>query len=313
MARPQQDGLLYFSLDTDFFFADKRICSLRVRYGADGVLFYIYILTEVYRNGYYLKWDNDAIEGAMVTLNFKEGLIKQVVAFLVGRSLLVQRTLANSDTVLTSPGIQKRYQEAAKTFRRDVIVDSEIWLLEKEETATFIKFTQKSANNEKSANNYGKNGNKYSKNDTKKKKEKEIKENKREREGEEPVSDETEPVPPRSQCNVIKKQIYGEYNNVLLTDEEFQKLQTEFLDYQSRIDRLSSYMASSGKTYDNHYATIRSWAKEDAGRGRKEQTLPPANAVTKSAMAYTNYSQRQYSQEEWDDMEMKLLAVAVQQ
>ena len=170
MARPQQDGLLYFSLDTDFFFADKRICSLRVRYGADGVLFYIYILTEVYRNGYYLKWDDDAIDGAIVTLNLKEGLIKQVVAFLVGRSLLVQRTLANSDTVLTSPGIQKRYQEAAKTFRRDVIVDSEIWLLEKEETATFIKFTQKSANNEKSANNYGKNGNKYSKNDTKKKK-----------------------------------------------------------------------------------------------------------------------------------------------
>lgn len=59
------------------------------------------------------------------------------------------------------------------------------------------------------------------------------------------------------------KHKHGEYNNVLLTDEEFLKLQNEFPDYDERIERLSSYVASTGKSYKSHYATIRNWAKKD--------------------------------------------------
>ena len=54
----------------------------------------------------------------------------------------------------------------------------------------------------------------------------------------------------------------GEYNNVLLTDEDLDKLKAEFTDWQARIERLSSYMASTGKSYKNHLATIRNWAKK---------------------------------------------------
>ena len=64
---------------------------------------------------------------------------------------------------------------------------------------------------------------------------------------------------------------YGMYENVLLSDEELQKLQAEFpADYQSRIERLSEYMASSGRRYKNHLATIRSWARRDS----KQSKLP---------------------------------------
>lgn len=57
---------------------------------------------------------------------------------------------------------------------------------------------------------------------------------------------------------------YGEYKNVLLSDEEYGKLMTEFPnDYDQRIERLSGYIASTGKTYKNHLATIRNWAKRD--------------------------------------------------
>lgn len=56
---------------------------------------------------------------------------------------------------------------------------------------------------------------------------------------------------------------YGEYNNVLLSDEEMAKLQSEFPDWEERIERLSSYIASTGKTYKNHLATIRNWARND--------------------------------------------------
>lgn len=57
---------------------------------------------------------------------------------------------------------------------------------------------------------------------------------------------------------------YGEYSNVLLSDEELEKLKAEFpTDYQERIDRLSEYMQSTGTAYKGHLATIRIWAKRD--------------------------------------------------
>ena len=57
---------------------------------------------------------------------------------------------------------------------------------------------------------------------------------------------------------------YGAYENVLFTDEEFQKLTEEFpADWSGRIERLSEYIASTGKRYKNHLATIRSWARKD--------------------------------------------------
>ena len=59
------------------------------------------------------------------------------------------------------------------------------------------------------------------------------------------------------------KHKYGEYNNVLLTDDEFEKLKAEYPDYAERIERLSSYVASTGKSYKSHYATIRNWARKD--------------------------------------------------
>ncbi len=59
---------------------------------------------------------------------------------------------------------------------------------------------------------------------------------------------------------------YGMYKNVLFTDEEYQKLQEEFPhDYTERIERLSEYIASTGKKYKSHLATIRSWARKDTG------------------------------------------------
>ena len=67
---------------------------------------------------------------------------------------------------------------------------------------------------------------------------------------------------------------YGEYNNVLFTDADLEKLKAEFPnDWQQRIDRLSEYIASSGKKYSNHLATIRSWARKDKKEQKKPETI----------------------------------------
>ena len=57
---------------------------------------------------------------------------------------------------------------------------------------------------------------------------------------------------------------YGHYSNVLLSDEDLKKVKAEFPDdWAERIERLSEYIASTGKTYKNHLATIRSWSRKD--------------------------------------------------
>lgn len=69
---------------------------------------------------------------------------------------------------------------------------------------------------------------------------------------------------------------YGEYQNVLLTDEDYAKLQAEFpTEYESLIERLSAYMASTGRAYKNHLATMRNWAWRDLEKGTARSSPIP--------------------------------------
>lgn len=64
-----------------------------------------------------------------------------------------------------------------------------------------------------------------------------------------------------------QKHKYGQYQNVLLSDDELEKLKTEFPgDWEERIERVSEYCASKGVTYKNYLATIRTWARKDRPR-----------------------------------------------
>jgi len=62
----------------------------------------------------------------------------------------------------------------------------------------------------------------------------------------------------------LDKRKYGEFQNVLLTDEQYQKLKDQFGDKaQVLIENLSSYMESRGKKYKGHYATILNWSSRE--------------------------------------------------
>ena len=70
--------------------------------------------------------------------------------------------------------------------------------------------------------------------------------------------------------------VYGLYRNILLTDEELKALKAEFPnDWQQRIEKLSEYIASSGKVYDSHLATIRIWAKADEEKQKAAEAVKP--------------------------------------
>ena len=70
---------------------------------------------------------------------------------------------------------------------------------------------------------------------------------------------------------------YGEYQNVLLSDADLEKLKEEFPhDWQSRIENLSSYIASTGKSYKNHLATIRNWARKETPKQQQRTGNSPS-------------------------------------
>lgn len=61
------------------------------------------------------------------------------------------------------------------------------------------------------------------------------------------------------------RRCFGQYQNVFLSDSELADLQSIYPgQYEDYINRLSAYMASNGKHYANHYATIRKWLDEDS-------------------------------------------------
>jgi len=68
---------------------------------------------------------------------------------------------------------------------------------------------------------------------------------------------------------------YGRYKNVILTEMELSELQAELPDkWEYYIDRLSGYIASTGKKYKNHAATIRRWAADDTAKAAPKKGIP---------------------------------------
>ncbi len=73
----------------------------------------------------------------------------------------------------------------------------------------------------------------------------------------------------------IAPAVFGRYQNVFLSSGELAELQADFPTvWQEYIERLSEYMASTGRTYKSHAATIRRWAAEDL---RKTNNIPSYN------------------------------------
>ncbi len=76
-----------------------------------------------------------------------------------------------------------------------------------------------------------------------------------------------------------KKNKYGEYKHVLLTDEEYQKLKNEFPDTDDAITFLDEYIEMKGTQYKSHYLALRKWVfdaieeEKQKKKGNKDEFL----------------------------------------
>ena len=175
MGRLPEEGLKYFPLSVGFF-SDRRIRRLISEFGGNGALLYLYLIAEAYKSkGYYLVWDMDTQDAIVADLGVSEGFIKQVITYCVSRTLLIESTLADGVTVITSPGIQERFQEIKKTLKRDISVEREIWVLSEENTEPCIKFAKNENKSQKKRDKSGINCDKSEINPIKERKVKEKK------------------------------------------------------------------------------------------------------------------------------------------
>lgn len=175
LARPQKTGLDYFPVDVDIF-SDTKIRIVMARFGADGFAFYMYLLSRIYRDGFCVKADEDFILIASADLQMSREKIGQMLSFFLDRSLL-DSILFKADKILTSSGIQKRYQEAVKSraSKNAVTVDGRYWLLKTDETESFIQVRQPESFSEKNPSKSEKNPSKSENNPLKESKGKKSK------------------------------------------------------------------------------------------------------------------------------------------
>jgi len=91
--------------------------------------------------------------------------------------------------------------------------------------------------------------------------------------------------PPKPKKPVKHK--YGEYNHVLLTDDQLSKLQLDYPNWEFMIKNLDEYIEMKGAKYKNHYLTMKTWERKNK---KKEK---PLSAIEKV--------RQQTSQEETDN------------
>ena len=172
-------------------------------------------------------------------------------SFFLKRSLF-DDTLFKADKILTSKGIQRRYQEAIKqrALKNPVQVDAKFWLLEKEETQSFIK-VRPNENYSENNRNFSKNNDSFSVNNPHKVKESKVNKSKVNESSVGDAENETETT-------------YGQH--IRLKPSEYSELCGKYgekviSDYIGRIDH---YLEESGKRpYKNHYRTIMDWLQKD--------------------------------------------------
>jgi DnaD/phage-associated family protein len=113
MARPTKEGLDYFPFDVDFD-TNEKTEAIMGEFGAKGTLIFIYLLSAIYRKGYFLQWTELAKNQLANRVDGATGeLVQQVVDRLVAYGTF-DKGLFNSAEVLSSQRIQQTYLDATK-------------------------------------------------------------------------------------------------------------------------------------------------------------------------------------------------------
>lgn len=121
MARPIKHGLDYFPFDVDLF-SDEKMVAISGEFGIKGEITTIKLLCAVYRNGYFIEWTEMMKFKLLKELpGVSADLLEQIIRRLVKWEFF-DKDLFDSASILTSKGIQRRYQAiSTKMHRKNAI------------------------------------------------------------------------------------------------------------------------------------------------------------------------------------------------
>lgn len=131
MGRPQKEGFGYFPLDTNFFYASKKVKALRRAHGAVGLITYINVLCRVYAAGYFLEVDSidDLARDIAEDVVSEREQIRHIAA-KVAETLhymaeidLIDRGLFEMN-VISGSAIQEQFAESVRKAKRNTKIDS---------------------------------------------------------------------------------------------------------------------------------------------------------------------------------------------
>lgn len=145
MGRNKKNGLNYFPFDVDLF-QDIRIRKLIKYKNGEAITIYALLLCIIYKDGYYVRWDEELPFIISEQTGFEEAYVLEVINSCLKLGLFSEK-LYISDGILTSKGIQERYKKICYLCRRNSVI-SEFSLLSSEEKT--ISSEEKQINSAKS-------------------------------------------------------------------------------------------------------------------------------------------------------------------
>ena len=130
MGRKNKIGLEYFPFDIDFF-SDLKIRKLIKYQGGKAVTVYALLLCIIYKQGYYMRWDKELPFIISEQTGYEEVYIQEVIksCLVIG---LFSNELFEKEKIITSKGIQERYQYICNLSKRKCVI-SEFILISSEE------------------------------------------------------------------------------------------------------------------------------------------------------------------------------------
>lgn len=238
MARPQKEGIDYFSVDCQFSDEEKLIIA---EFGLKGAGTLYGLKAKIYGGkGFYTIWDNDV--ALLFARDYSAGIdvVKEVVSACIRRGIF-DRDMFDRYGILTSKDIQERYADATERRvsqkidgRYLLIPIPSNWIIDDNNSVNVDNNGAKVDDNTQSRVNQSRVNNSKVK--------------------------ESENAPAREGLGR-----YGSFENVELTPADHERLVSMFGDTvaEGLIENLSKKLKSKGYKYEDHYATILIWAQKD--------------------------------------------------
>ena len=257
-------GLEYFPMDVDMF-QDIRIRKLIKRQGGKAVSVYVLLLCIIYKDGYYMRWDEELPFIISEQTGFDEAYIQEVVNCCMALGLF-DAALFQGQKVLTSKGIQERYMMIRKTMKRITIMD-EFNVLSSEELHKTSEERGKTSEEMCKTSEFEQQS-KVKKNKIKEKediKEKEI------------IA--ADAAPPTQNIE-NRKNIF--YNSLVpFVDQYGAEMVREFFDYWSEFNRSKTKMRFEQQPTWEVGKRLATWARHDSKFGKRTEKTPNVNDLWK--------------------------------